>query len=294
MYYPVAIENCLTVDKIVTVHYFEYPKDFCFSGESHDFWEFLYVDKGQVYVDADEERHLLKQGEMIFHKPMEWHTVYCDGKVAPNLVVASFVASGHTMNGLGKQIIKIDNLAKQYLSDVLKEAIATYQSDLSDPHLNRLIFKATTPIGSAQMLKNHLENLLIHILRCLSSNKSATQNLEPLNTIQMSNLDMTIARIEHYIDEHLDQKITLYDICRHTLVSQATIARCIKKRHHMSVMTFVEKAKIEVAKTRIREGQLMFGQLALSLGYSNANHFGKVFKKHLGMTLSEYARTLIK
>ncbi len=294
MYYPIDIESCLTIEKLVTVHYFEYPKSFSFSGESHDFWEFLYVDKGQVYVDADEKRHLVKQGEMIFHRPMEWHTVYCDGNVAPNLIVASFYASGDAIRGLEKQILKIDSTAKQHLSGALKEAIATYQSDLSDPYLEVLVLKEATPIGSAQMLKNHLENMLIHILRCLSTEKKAPQHLEPLTTIQMSTLDVTMARIEHYIEDHLDQKITLNALCRHTLVSQATIARCIKKRHHMSVMTFVEKTKIEVAKTKIREGHLLFGQLAQSLGYSNANHFGKTFKKHLGMTLSEYARSILK
>lgn len=35
----------ITLKREITIHYFEYMKDFVFHGESHDFWEFLYVDR---------------------------------------------------------------------------------------------------------------------------------------------------------------------------------------------------------------------------------------------------------
>ena len=43
----------LIIKKIVSLHYFEYMSDFTFPGESHNFWEFLYVDKGELQVTAD-------------------------------------------------------------------------------------------------------------------------------------------------------------------------------------------------------------------------------------------------
>lgn len=30
----------ILIDKIVTIHYFEYMSDYSFPGERHDFWEF--------------------------------------------------------------------------------------------------------------------------------------------------------------------------------------------------------------------------------------------------------------
>lgn len=32
------------IDKLYTVHFFEYPKYFKFTGERHDFWELVYVE----------------------------------------------------------------------------------------------------------------------------------------------------------------------------------------------------------------------------------------------------------
>ncbi len=64
--------------------------DFSFGGESHDFWEFIYVDKGEVGITADTAKHILKKGEIAFHKPNEFHDVTATGYSAPNLIVVSF------------------------------------------------------------------------------------------------------------------------------------------------------------------------------------------------------------
>lgn len=90
-YIATELRKVIDVQSIVTVHYFEYAKNYVFEGERHDFWELLYVDKGEVEVMADEVGYRLKRGEMIFHKPNEFHNVFANGVVAPNLVVVAFV-----------------------------------------------------------------------------------------------------------------------------------------------------------------------------------------------------------
>ena len=62
----VTLEDTVVIDQIVSIHYFEYAKDFVFQGEKHDFWEFLYVDKGQAEVMADTDGYKLEEGDIIF------------------------------------------------------------------------------------------------------------------------------------------------------------------------------------------------------------------------------------
>jgi hypothetical protein len=45
----------ILITKLYTVHYFEYSKDYKFSGEAHDFWEFVYVDKGEITAVAGDK-----------------------------------------------------------------------------------------------------------------------------------------------------------------------------------------------------------------------------------------------
>ena len=82
-YIKTTLEEELIIKRIVTIHYFEYRKDFVFTGEKHNFWEFVYVDKGEINVTADERVFRLEHGEMIFHKPNEFHTLSANGKWLP-------------------------------------------------------------------------------------------------------------------------------------------------------------------------------------------------------------------
>ena len=47
-YYGVNLHDSITLGRTFSIHYFEYMKDYVYDGESHDFWEFVFVDSGIV------------------------------------------------------------------------------------------------------------------------------------------------------------------------------------------------------------------------------------------------------
>lgn len=79
-YVSTRMKKEINIESIVTIHYFEYMKNFVFQGESHDFWELLYVDKGEVSVRAENEWLTLHAGDIIFHRPNEFHAFESIGK----------------------------------------------------------------------------------------------------------------------------------------------------------------------------------------------------------------------
>lgn len=97
-YVKTTLQHSIDIDAIITLHYFEYMKNFEFKGESHNFWEFLYVDKGTVAVRADDTWTTLYTGDIIFHQPNEFHAIKSIGKDSPNLVVMSFTSSSQAMS----------------------------------------------------------------------------------------------------------------------------------------------------------------------------------------------------
>ena len=46
-YTATRLKKMFVINEIVTIHYFEYMKDYKYTGESHDFWEFTYVDRAR-------------------------------------------------------------------------------------------------------------------------------------------------------------------------------------------------------------------------------------------------------
>ena len=112
--------------------------DFQFPGESHGFWEFLCVDKGEVTVTAQDMRYVLRRGQMIFHQPYEFHTVEANGVIAPNLVVISFCCDSPAMDFFKNGIVSITEAEKSLLASVITEARQAFSSRLDDPYLKEL------------------------------------------------------------------------------------------------------------------------------------------------------------
>lgn len=82
-YVSTRLKKDYEIDEIISIHYFEYMKDFTFQGESHDFWEFLFVDKGTALVQTDTDLYRLQDGDIIFHKPNEFHSIQTIGDYSP-------------------------------------------------------------------------------------------------------------------------------------------------------------------------------------------------------------------
>lgn len=118
-YNGVELKDSISVGKIYSIHYFEYMSDFSFEGESHDFWEFICVDKGEVGVTGGSSFSVLKKGDVAFHQPNEFHNVKATGDSAPNLVVVSFQCRSEAMRFFKKRILKIDETERNLLASII-------------------------------------------------------------------------------------------------------------------------------------------------------------------------------
>ncbi len=147
---PTVPRREMAVDAIVTVHYFEYAKNYVFEGEKHDFWELLYVDKGEVEVMADSTGYRLRQGDMIFHKPDEFHNVFANGVVAPNLVVVSFVCRSAAMSYFEGKILRLDGDERALLSRLVAEARDAFASPLTIPGPSRWSGRLQAPSAASR------------------------------------------------------------------------------------------------------------------------------------------------
>ncbi len=284
-YFKTILKEDLIIKKIISVHYFEYAKDYLFDGERHDFWEFLYVDKGEVEVMADTLGYKLKQGEMIFHKPNEFHNVWANGKVAPNLIVISFECKSNKMDYFKDKILSIDNQEKNLLAQIISEAKEAYTSPLDSPSLKKLEKRARPKFGCEQLIKIYLEQMLINLIRkdeSISSEKKLSSSVKERFDGDMSK------RAISFLEENICNNISFDDVCRYLSLSRTSLKVLFRETTNSSVMEYYNGLKIAEAKKMIREGMNNFTKIADTLGYASIHYFSRHFKKATGMTPSEY------
>ena len=281
---PCTLEKPLEIRELFSVHYFEYTSSYAFAGEAHDFWELLYVDKGTISVRRNEESLDLTRGEMIFHAPGEFHALNANGVVAPNLIVVSFRCESPAMAFFRGRVTSTGAEERVLLARIVSESRSIFSTPLNDPAVHTLVRRENAPFGSEQLLASALEELLIRLLRrgdaLPAGREKKVRAREPISDI--------IA----YLEQRLDQPLSLSQICRDNLVGRAQLERCFHEQTGGGVIDYFGKLKIDAARQMIREGRLNFTQIAAHLGFRSVQYFSRRFKALTGMSPSEYARSV--
>lgn len=293
-YQSVSLQNILKIDKLYTIHYFEYMSNFSFEGESHNFWEFIYVDKGEIEIFMENTPVILKKGEVAFHKPNEFHKVNATGKSAPNLVVVSFECQSPHMDFFKNKVLKIDELERNLLADIIIEARHVFSCRLDDPYLTLMTKREEILFGSEQLIQLNLEHFLIHLIRRASAPvELARPGIETLPKAIKSRSDTEIFnRITAYMEANLHTHITIEQICRDNMIGRSQLQNIFQRKVNLGIIEYFLKLKIEAAKNMIRIGQMNFTQISEQLGYTSIHYFSRQFKKITDMTPSEYASSI--
>jgi AraC-like DNA-binding protein len=74
-------------------------------------------------------------------------------------------------------------------------------------------------------------------------------------------------------------------------ISRAQLHRKMKEITGISTSEFIRNLRLEQAARLIKERKINITQVAYSVGFNNQTHFSTVFKKHFGMTPTEYAES---
>ena len=294
-YYGVNLHDSITLGRIFSIHYFEYMSDFSFEGESHNFWEFVCVDKGEVDVTRGKNHTILKKGDLVFHKPNEFHNVNATGHIAPNLVVISFECHDDAMYFFNDRILRIDETERNLLADIIIEARRCFDCRLDDPYLQNMPLKDSDVFGAQQMIKLYLQHFLIHLIRRYSNPvvlpKKLLKTEAPKATKSKSDAEV-FNRVTDYLESHLTTHVTIDQICKDNLIGRSQLQKIFQEQHQCGAMDFFSRLKIAYARQLIRENQMNFTQISEFLGYSSIHYFSRQFKKVSGMTPTEYITSI--
>ena len=285
-YVKTQLQNVINISKIVTVHYYEFDKNFVFEGEKHDFWEMVYIDKGRVEVRRDTETLTLSQGELLFHAPNEFHSIRALGS-APNFFVVSFVCNSPLMTYLEKYHAVLNKTLLGFISSVIREAESTYVIPKNDPTLKKLILRDAPPIGGEQLIKTYLEQFMISLIRSILKKDSVSvfASKESMETHLVSSA-------KDLLSKHAAETFRVSDLCAKLGYSKSYICKLFHEQTGETIANYAAKQKIKLARQMIREGSYTFTEISDKLSFDNPQYFSRVFKRITGMTPTEFKLSL--
>lgn len=285
-----SFEKLFNVEKLITIFYMELSKNFCYEGESHDFWEMVYIDKGEMICTADKNEFILKSGEMTFHKPNEFHNLSGNNSTAPNVSIITFECKSKAMKHFEGKIFKLSAEEKNLLSSLFEEGLSCFKlEDETNPLLQKIKKLPTAPFGSSQMTKNLLEIFLIKLCR---NTDVVTKKMRRSYLIDGVNVPYDVKEIIDILKDNIYGKITVSDVTKAVGKSESTVKKLFADYH--GIIKYYNFLKIKEAKRLIREERYNISQISDLLCFDTPQYFSKCFKGITKMTPSEYKRSIMK
>ena len=279
------INKVFNISKMISVHANEFDNNFIFNGEEHSDWEIVYIDKGSVEVKRDKEILILSQGDLIFHRPHEFHSIKSYNS-SPNFFVIAFECNSPAMSCFDKYSTKLDKEQKILLSSAIKEAENSYHIPKNTIEDN-LHVREDVAFGAEQLVKTYLEQLLILLAR-----KKMKVALKQSSAIDEHDSSEIVTKVKEYIEEHLCEKITNKDICDYIGYGKTYVSVLFHEKSGFTLNEFVNKRKLKKAKELIRNSGMNISEISDYLSFDNPHYFCRVFKKFCGMTPSEFRKSL--
>ena len=260
MYQGIELEKVFTINTIFSAFGKKYDSNYYFEGESHDFWETVFVVDGEIGVTAGSELFVLKKGQAIIHEPMEFHRLWSEGNTCPELVIFSFAAKN--VPEYSSKIFEIEDISAP--GKILEEIRKNF--DAEDFALKNI----KNSMGYQLSVKK-LEMFLI---------ENVSQKLTGEQTIK-SKAAENYAAIVNVLENNIDKNLVISDVARMCRMSEINVKKTFSKYSGMGIMAYFNHLKINSALTMIKSGRTV-AETAAALGFSNQNYFSTVFKRIMG------------
>ena len=230
-----------------------------FSGETHPFYELVYVLSGTVGITEEERVYSLNAGQYLVHAPNAFHRIWSEKGTEPHVLNLSFHAG--EMPDLSGKIFSPDvRFQEEFLEISMEVRDCLHRSDMDRLNEQRLRF----------------ERWLL----------ATTRTPEESGRSESSGA-LRYAEIVSMMQKHLGEQLTSADIAHLCRMSLSNLKKTFTKYAGMGVSRYFTEMKMRRATELLRSGKRV-GEVAAELGYSDQNYFSTVFRRIMGDPPGKY------
>ncbi len=246
---------------------------------THNYYEFYFFLEGNVSMNIEGHMHPLKPGDVVVIPPAVHHyAILHDSKVPYRRFV--FWISVEYCNKLLQlspdyvYLMQHTKVTKHYVFHYDVIAFNALQSKvfhlIEELHSNRF--------GREAKITLCANDLILHL------NRSIYEMEHPKSQHEVQNLYQNLLL---FIEDHLDEDLTLDYLAEHFFVSKYHISHVFKEHMGLSVHQFITKKRLAMCKDAILSLDSITEAYQM-YGLKDYSSFFRAFKKEFGMSPKEY------
>ncbi len=124
-----------------------------------------------------------------------------------------------------------------------------------------------------------VEETLAHIESALARNRHLG-----------SEAQRVVRKVMAYIHEHYMEPIGRGDMAAHAGVSERHLDRCFQQDMGITPVSYLNRYRVREARTLLSLTDKSVTEIALAVGFSSSTHFGRVFRREVGLSPSAFQR----
>lgn len=109
-------------------------------------------------------------------------------------------------------------------------------------------------------------------------------------TPRLAHGDETILKLQHWLQRHVDRKISLPQMAAQVHLSERTFLRRFQKATGLNPTRYLQSLRLAKARELLELTPQKIDQIAYRIGYEDPGAFAKLFQAQIGLTPSEYRR----
>ena len=273
----VEVVHKVHIKSFVSAFEATYKGGFDFKGENHNFWEFVYVIDGIVSVTADDRVHTLKTGDIIFHKPMEFHKLKTISEKSATLLIMSFYLEGDSVNFFENAVFSIGADSQEKVEQI----ITFLRKNKPKENKNNYLYRMKNNPVLIQETANYTELFLISLLNSDVKTKEVTTRSA-----------MMYKKIINAMKENVENNITIDELADICGMSTSNLKKIYSMYSVFSIHKYFIKLKISRAIEMLEDGYNVT-EISDKLSFNNQNYFSIVFKRETSMSPLNYRKKVL-
>lgn len=235
---------------------FRWDSSYTFAGEQHNFWEAVFVAEGEVESVEDGRVYRLQGGDLLFHAPMEFHTIRSAGQTTPHVFVMSFYAHGEVPPSLKSGIFPLSEEKTEEYLNVFRQIRAVYHGEATSYQAQLCVMEL-----SAFLIRLSMEEGRARLSRAASAK--------------------VFRQVVKTMQARLYQNCTLSELAEACHISVSYLKLLFERYAGISPKSYYGKLRFEESLRLLREGRSV-AEVAELMNFSSPNYFSAFFKRYAG------------
>ena len=255
------------------------------ASHTHDYYEFYFFIKGNVSININGMNQHLQPGDVILIPPNTKHHLTVDNQEVPYQRFIFWISEGFC-NDLIKQSCEYGYLFQHTLTS---HKYIYHFDVLSFNTIHTRIIRLLEECHSQHFCRDTMISLCVNDLIL-----SLTRMVHEMETPDMNKEELSLYQnIVDYIENHINEKISLDDIAKAFFVSKYHIAHVFKAQLGLSIHQYIVKKRLNLCRGSIASGTDIT-TACTQCGFDYYSSFYRAFKKEYGISPKEFKASMEK